>query len=96
MSHDTNRTRVAKLLRDEWDPIGEGLIPDLPHDEYVHSAELAYAVMTQTQGGDAAVAACLLRVATEDMALPDSDRLRARCDRAARLLGAMALEFGAR
>jgi hypothetical protein len=39
--------RVAALLRSDWDPIGQGEIPDLPDDEYDSYAPILVSMVSR-------------------------------------------------
>ena len=64
-----NRSRIRKLLRLEWDPIG---IADLPADEYDAYADKAYVMLMNDHASAEQIAEYLVGIVTVHMGLPRS------------------------
>lgn len=93
--HDRNRPKdelqqIRTILLREWDPIGIGDVPEA-HDEYDSYVGDILAALSQAKATADIIAARLLQIATDDMALPNSPPLVERCTQAAeRLMGTRA------
>jgi hypothetical protein len=60
---------VARVLRDEWDPIGLGQMPDLPADEYESYAPVVVG-MIEHGATDMEIAIHLMGLERDEIGLP--------------------------
>lgn len=99
--HDRNRPKddlnqVRTTLLRVWDPIGIGNVPEA-QDEYDSYVGDILAALSQAKATADMIAAHLLQIATDDMALPNSPALIERCTQAAeRLTGIRAGQMQSR
>ncbi len=79
------RTRVRKVLLDEWDPIGIRNIPECV-DEYDSYVDQVLAIATSKLPDGGLIADHLMIIVTEVMKIQDGPELRARSRHVAELL----------
>ncbi len=79
-----NRPRVARLLREEWDPIGVGA--HLPEDEYDAYVDRIYGMIVQENRSIADLIECLREIELKYFGLSDTPGASANRKRVAESL----------
>jgi hypothetical protein len=90
-----NCARIREIFLRNWDPIGVCGIPEAK-DEYDTYADKAYLMLMDDGATASAIAAYLMKIATEHMGLSDRGWLAERSDHVAELLVSLRAEFETR